>query len=164
MKHLLLSHIPLVLVLSAAGCSGEAEVFESTNAELTAAVGTPCVLPTESDPSFGSLSTGETIVEQSDACGYGQCVAWKFQGRASCPEGGEPGECRTPEGEPVTVAVEPQLPERPADEAMVCSCRCSGDETYGPLCACPNGFDCRTLIEDLGLGAAEYVGGYCVKE
>ncbi len=159
-----LAALPLLLTL--AGCSSEVEVFNRTNAELVARVGDPCVLQDENDPSFSGARLGETIIEEPDACGTGICLAWHFQGRASCPEGGEPGECETPAGEPVTVAVEPQLEDRPAEEAMICSCRCSGDDLYGPLCDCPEGFACRHIVEDLGLGeeSSRYAGGYCVRD
>jgi hypothetical protein len=30
-------------------------------------------------------------------------------------------------------------------------------------CKCPNGFKCRHLIDDIGLGRAQMAGGYCVK-
>lgn len=157
---------PLPLLLTLAGCSSEVEVFDETNAELVAHVGEPCVLSDETNPSFSGTSLRETVIDDSDTCGTGQCVAWRFQGRASCPEGGEAGACATPAGEPVTVAVEPQLEDRPAEEAMICSCRCSGDELYGPLCGCPRGFACQHLVDDLGFGeeSSRYAGGYCVRD
>ncbi|MBN2191729.1 MAG: hypothetical protein JW751_02840 [Polyangiaceae bacterium] len=157
---------PLPLLFALAGCSSEVEVFHETNAELVAHVGEPCVLSDEDNPSFSGTSLNETVIDDSEACGTGHCVAWHFQGRASCPAGGEPGDCTTPPGEPVTVSVTPQLPDRPAETAMICSCRCSGNELYGPLCDCPEGFACRDIVDDLGLGeeSARYAGGYCVRD
>ena len=82
---------PLPLLLTFAGCLSDVEVFGKTNAELVAHVGEPCVLQEENDPTFSGTRLGETIIEEPDTCGTGVCLAWRFQGRASCPEGGEPG-------------------------------------------------------------------------
>jgi len=50
------------------------------------------------------------------------------------------------------------------DGQASCSCRCSGDPGNGPLCDCPDTFHCEQLIDDLGLGHEEDVGGYCVAD
>lgn len=64
----------------------------------------------------------------------------------------------------IVVPVESQARERQAVDAVYCSCRCAGadGDTKG-FCECPSGFACEELVEDLGLGAEQLAGSYCVK-
>jgi len=161
-----------LLVSALFGCSanvGEAQVFERSNAVLTEHVGETCVPSDEQSPSYSGASTAEVAVESSSACGAGVCLTYQFQGRVTCPLGYDPAianspECTTPQGEPVTVSVPPQLDGHPARTQVICSCRCSGPEGAGPFCGCPSGFVCRdNLVPDLGLSANNAdAGGYCV--
>jgi hypothetical protein len=111
-----------------------------------AVVGQACYLSEELSPGFGGLQLSETIVEEpsTDACGIGACVARDFQGRTDCPAGNLDGElCETRGGAPVVVPVPPQLPSRPAERQVICSCRCAGEPGAHPLCECPGGFACN---------------------
>jgi len=64
--------------------------------------------------------------------------------------------------------VEPQLVERQADDAVYCSCRCGPPEGQSDkganFCECPSGFQCKELVEDLGLGKGNLAGKYCIKK
>lgn len=64
----------------------------------------------------------------------------------------------------IVVPVDPQIVQRQASDAVYCSCRCAGadGDTKG-FCECPSGFACEELVEDLGLGAEQLAGSYCVK-
>lgn len=64
----------------------------------------------------------------------------------------------------IVVPVQAQYVDRQAEDAVYCSCRCAGadGDTKG-FCECPAGFGCQELVEDLGLGAEQLAGSYCVK-
>jgi hypothetical protein len=131
-----------------------------------AAIGEPCVTGDESFATFSGFSPGEINIEGAGgACGPAlACVANRFQGRVTCPAGqteGELGSCLTPEGEPVSVPVRPQLESRPAERAVVCSCRCDGPDRDADYCSCPNGMQCEELIAGRGDRADDYTGSYC---
>jgi hypothetical protein len=76
-------------------------------------VGRRCVDPWESQTNAAGSSQNEVTIldpdEQCDNAGY--CLSFHFQGRTTCPYGGS--DCLTPEGDPVTVDVRPQLVSRP---------------------------------------------------
>jgi hypothetical protein len=57
--------------------------------------------------------------------------------------------------------IKPQLLQRPATAASICSCHCDGPGP-GPYCTCPDSMQCEFLIEDLHLGSSEYAGSYCI--
>lgn len=57
----------------------------------------------------------------------------------------------------------PQLRERRAEDTVYCSCRCAGPDSDADYCDCPSGFDCRQLVDDLGIGREQLAGSYCVK-
>ncbi len=69
----------------------------------------------------------------------------------------------------IVTAVDPQLVERQAKDTVYCSCRCANAEgktddgaTY---CECPATFQCKELVDDLGLdGGGQLTGSYCIKE
>lgn len=155
----------LSLSLLLGGCvGGSEESFERTSAALGADVGVPCITEDEYHTDFSGFSKNEVSISTAGECSVGYCLTHQFQGRVSCPDGQEEagGGCETPDGAPVSVPVEAQLPGRTADESVFCSCRCDGDGP-GPFCACPSGFSCEELIEDLGLGN-ELSGSYCVAD
>lgn len=37
----------------------------------------------------------------------------------------------------------------------ICTCRCKGPAGTGPFCSCGDGFVCKHLVDDLGIGQAE---------
>jgi hypothetical protein len=75
----------------------------------------------------------------------------------------DPRRCATPAGEPISVEVVPQLTQRRAHDVVHLSCRCDGPDPQASYCACPAGFSCTHLIDDVGLGG-EYAGSYCIRE
>lgn len=124
-----------------------------------------CIPLDEDFPEFPGFSREEVNLATGDAqCRSLVCLSDHFQGRVSCPEGNQDGGvCLTPLGEEVAAEVPPQLPERPAEDAVFCSCRCDGPGS-GPFCDCPRGMFCEERIPERGLGDDEqYAGSYCVK-
>lgn len=64
---------------------------------------------------------------------------------------------------PVAVPVTPQLVDCRASDAVYCSCRCGGSGP-GPFCACPTGYECATVVPDVGIGSSAVIeGSYCIK-
>lgn len=158
-----------LLLVAVGACGGTAtNTGETTgnaacqNGNCAEGVGAACTPGDESSPDFpGYAATEINIEDKSAQCATGICMVAHFQGRLSCPYGGS--DCTTASGTPVTVAVKPQLVARPPSSAVYCSCRCDGPEGTGPFCACPNGFECTHLVDDVGLGHAELAGSYCIK-
>lgn len=136
-----------------------------------APVGAPCLPDVESSASFGNFHVTEASVELgSQGCQSGICLVNHFQGRVSCPYGQpgpeyEPARCFLPgSAESVSLAVEPQLVDRPPETSVTCSCRCDGPGD-GPFCPCPDGLVCEPLFDALGLpGEEAYVGSYCLSQ
>jgi hypothetical protein len=124
-------------------------------------VGDPCISADEASPDWGGALLSEVNVDTSgQSCGTGLvCLASRFQGRVTCPGGqaSANGECLTTSGEPVRVPVSPQLASSPAEERVICSCRCAGPGPGGDFCSCPSGMRCETLVS----GSSEYAGSYC---
>jgi hypothetical protein len=139
-------------------------------------VGNPCTPEDERVATFSGFSGSEVNVEsQSPSCQTGICLAVHFQGRVSCPTGqpADPSDasradpahqvCTTTgdNPQPVTVPVPAQTVS--AADNVICSCRCDGDGA-GPFCACPDGFECKHLVDSYGTSAGEQLAGaYCVK-
>lgn len=160
-----------VLVLNLAlslslGCDGEK------------GVGDPCIPEEEYFPGFPGFGIDEVAVEtQSLQCATRTCLVNHFQGRVSCPggqttaqlslPGSDPARCRAPGSTDARTAVE--LPvaawdlDRPAERAVYCSCRCGGPDRSARYCECPAGYTCRELMPDIGFGATELAGSYCVR-
>jgi hypothetical protein len=63
----------------------------------------------------------------------------------------------------ITVPVESQRIERNAQDTVYCSCRCKGPDTTARYCECPSGYECSELVRELGIGAAQLAGSYCIK-
>jgi hypothetical protein len=149
----------LACVLSPVGC--EPLVREA----FTLGLGDMCVLGDEDLPDFAGFSEGEINIATGDPqCASGVCLSNRFQGRVTCPEGNlDGGDCLTPLGELVTVPVQPNLPDRPAEERVICSCRCGGLSPDGPFCDCPRGMTCEPLITPRGQRESDSgEGSYCV--
>lgn len=166
------------VVVAAPGCSSA-----SSGA---AGVGVPCVPQTENDPAFRGFRDQEVSVESgSPSCPASSvCLLNHFRGRVSCPYGqsadgtapaGAVGACKTPNGAAVTgdpndprakALVPPQCVDRAAARAVYCSCRCAdgaGRTAGADLCACPDGFECTSLVTSIGASTSDLAGSYCVK-
>ena len=155
----------LVALVPLGGCAGLG-AGESDVTRL--GVGEPCIVTDESNIAFSGFSELEVNIEDGGSCGTGGnvCLTHDFRGRATCPSGqagAEAGVCRTPAGDAVVVPVEAQLPERPAELGMICSCRCDGPDPNAHYCDCPSGMRCEELLSSrAGAVGDEYVGSYCV--
>jgi hypothetical protein len=148
-----------------------------TGAGENRAIGEACFPDDEWQPLFSNYALNEVSVEIPSAeCASSICLINHFQGRTTCPYGqaapsndeqsGAPICTLSGGGSRVAVAVEPQVVERPPEDAVYCSCRCNGPEGTGPFCACPQGFECADLVPDIGLmtGGPVIAGSYCVKQ
>ncbi len=151
----------MVLLLTLApSCGGRAE---SNEPEAPPSVGDVCISELEDEGAFTGFTASEVLVETaSAACATGVCVVHGFQGRVSCPYGQSAASdgCVTPFGaEPVSVAVQPQLVERPPSIGSVCSCPCDGAGA-GPYCTCPSTMVC---VDFVGATAVDLnLDSYCV--
>jgi hypothetical protein len=131
------------------------------------ALGEPCVPADETFANFSGFSGFEVNIETRGSCGMTNvCLVNEFQGRVTCPSGqsGLPGDrpCATPDGAPVEVSVEPQLESRPAEQAVVCSCRCAGPTRGANYCSCPSGMRCEPLVPARDFDYEDLAGSYCV--
>jgi len=147
------------MVVGLGGCAGLSDA--------PPIVGEPCVTADEADPLFSGFSLNEVNLETRGSCGErAVCLGYQFQGRASCPEGqadATSGACLTLAGDPVVVAVAPQLESRPAELAVVCSCRCDGPQPNVEYCECPSGMRCEQLVAPGAFRETEDLSGsYCV--
>ena len=135
------------------------------------ALGTPCFPGSERRYDFRGFSVTEVGFEfGSPDCASNTCLINHFQGRVSCPYGQTAEQAATspvcsrpgPDGQ-VTVAVDPQLLERRADEHAICSCRCAGSDPSESYCDCPSDMECVALVPETGVpGEGAYVGKYCI--
>lgn len=147
------------------GCSGNA------------GVGDPCIPEDEYVRTFSGFGINEVHVESSSLqCATRLCLVNHFQGRVSCPQGqtsedllrpvSDPARCRVPDGSDVGAIDVPVAGwdlDRPAERAVYCSCRCDGPDKTARYCKCPDGYTCTDLAPDLGFGATELPGSYCVR-
>jgi len=78
----------------------------------------------------------------------------------ACPAGEGNGLTNIDE---ISVAVDPQLVYRNAQDTVYCSCRCQGPDKTAKYCECPSGYVCSELVRELGLGPSQLAGSYCVK-
>ena len=142
-------------------------------------VGDPCIPEEEHAPDFPGFGIEEVAVEsQSLQCATRLCLVNHLQGRVSCPrgqtqadlalEGSDHTRCRAPAssdaGTAVRVPVAAWDLDRPPDRAVYCSCRCDGPDRSAHYCECPEGYACTELVPDLGFGATQLPGSYCVRE
>jgi hypothetical protein len=155
-------------------------------------VGDPCTPEDEYTTNFPGYEETEVNTEsKSFQCETRLCLVNHFRGRVSCPygqseaaankdtaamkerndiqpEAGEPSYCHVPgtsdEGHRITIQVNAQIVRRRAEQAVYCSCRCSGADPNAKYCSCPSGYVCEELIQkNEALGAAELSGSYCIK-
>ncbi|MGC4089583.1 MAG: hypothetical protein QM756_17180 [Polyangiaceae bacterium] len=142
-------------------------------------VGDPCTPEDEYLTTFSGFSVEEVNVEsRSFQCETRICLVNHFQGRVSCPYGNDksttvmnqqqhPPACIIP-GDPskqIEVAVDPQIVQRRADNAVYCSCRCDGPDANARYCECPSGFSCTKLVEKFGFEkGGQLAGSYCIRE
>lgn len=95
-----------------------------TTVATATGVGNPCIDDNETMPNFSGYAATEINVEdRTPQCATGMCLTYFFQGRTGCPYGVG---CTTPNGDPVTVSVKPQLVARSPSDTTYCSCRCDG--------------------------------------
>lgn len=149
-------------------------------------VGDPCVPEDEYTATFSGFGATEANVEsRSFQCETRVCIANHFRGRVTCPYGQtsdyvtanasnaanvagtpDPGLCYVPgsNAQAVSVAVDPQLVDRQAEDTVYCSCRCDGPDKSAHYCTCPEGFSCTPLLPDLGFHQEQLVGSYCLKD
>lgn len=159
---------PLVIFAALVPLGGCAALGPDGSDGTRIAVGDPCVAAAEAEVTFGGFSEFEVNIEDGGSCGSGSnvCLVHEFRGRATCPSGqadAEAGACKTPAGDAVAVPVEAQLPERPAELGMICSCRCNGPDPSASYCDCPSGTRCQELVASgAGLVSDAYAGSYCV--
>lgn len=130
-------------------------------------VGDPCIPEDEFDPTFPGFSAEEINIEsRSFQCRTRVCLVANFQGRVSCKYGQAAGAgvCKTPDlTREVDPAVRPQLVARRPEEAVYCSYRCKAPTPGAPVQECPEGFECREMLADVGLGDSQLAGSYCVR-
>jgi hypothetical protein len=134
-----------------------------------AALGEVCVSNGETFPDYagGSDANDVAVDNHAPACASQICVQNHFQGRASCPYGQSApfGGCLVASSDvPVSVPVKPQLTQRPAAVASICSCQCAG-EGPGPYCTCPSDMECDHLLDKIGVlpaGEPDLSGSYCI--
>jgi hypothetical protein len=156
--------------LCSCGASEHGDAQQSQTAE-SSNVGQPCTPDDESHRDFSGFRSEEVVLGEDTECpGPSLCLIDHFQGRVSCSEGqtaeqaaSDPVCMAVDSGEPVSVAVEPQLATRPASAAVYCSHRCDGPNGAAGGSSCPAGFECAPLVEQLGTTPNEYAGSYCVK-
>jgi hypothetical protein len=113
----------------------------------------------------GSCPSGYTCDAETHVCTIKVCAPRD-------PKPGSDGRCYVPGGvDPVSVSVCSQCAERPAENAVYCSCRCGppddnppdADENFN-FCECPEGYTCQEIRPNIGLIDAQLTGKYCVKE
>lgn len=138
----------------ALACHGVTELPEEHPGPRKA-LGEGCLPADEQLLAFSSYAIGEvSVITDTSECDSNVCLVNHFQGRVSCPYGqtesevGNDPQCFAPGTNlAVTVPVEPQLVQRRAEDAAICSCRCDGPGP-GELCACPGGMECVPLIDE----------------
>lgn len=140
-------------------------------------IGDPCVPSDESNPTFGGYSRAETdIITSPPLCKSGTCLVNHFQGRVTCPSGQTAEQIAAGDGvctvtnseggvEPVTVPVQPQCQNRPAADAVYCTCSCDGDNPSLDYCACPEGFTCQKLLQYVpNLPQVDWGNSFCIRD
>ncbi|WP_437930801.1 hypothetical protein WMF37_16765 [Sorangium sp. So ce291] len=106
---------------------------------------------------------GLTNPDGSTKCQDPTLSAKDNEGRACCVPGTE---------DPVASPVCGQCAgnsDRNAEQAVYCSCRCGVAEGEDPdpnfnFCTCPQGFECKEIRPNVGLGDPNITGKYCIKD
>jgi hypothetical protein len=124
------------------------------------------VAPTSNDPpdfQCANLDPGDdNCTDAGSLCAESTCA----------PGGAEHAKsCRVPDRDGaeledrIQVPVDPQYVDRRAEDTVYCSCRCAGPDRSARYCACPSGFTCEPLVDDLGLGEkGQLAGSYCIRD
>jgi hypothetical protein len=149
------------------------DVVSGETAPGPGALGTPCLPRSERNHDFHGFDLTEITFEfGSPDCASNTCLVNHFQGRVSCPYG-QPEDppaddpdftCHRPgpDGQ-VTVAVDPQLLARRAEDHVICSCRCDGPDPSDSYCECPADMECARLVPYSDVpNTGSYVGSYCI--
>ncbi len=146
MKALMKVAIPVMMLVLGCGAPGGAPHEEGGDAGAAGApmTGGPACLP-EAIPA-GGYSGAEVYLEtNSVSCPSRACLVYHLEGDPTMLDCDKPG-C---------------VSRAEAQARAFCTCRCSGDEGAGPLCACPEGFEC---LDDLIASGPGGSSGYCVRE
>lgn len=138
-----------------------------------AGLGEVCASINETFPTFRGYEANDIAVENhSPSCRTGICLQNHFQGRASCPYGQPNSPASLSASPPCLVAgsdvpvegpVAPQLVDRRANVASICSCQCDG-YGLGPYCTCGDGMECVHLIDEVAIPGDPQglAGSYCI--
>ncbi|MBI4701533.1 MAG: hypothetical protein HY744_10295 [Deltaproteobacteria bacterium] len=125
-----------------------------------------CECNSNADCAMEGYSCGEQV-DKGSMCAISVCA----------PAEGTPEHCYVP-GSDVPVAVE-VCGQCSADskrdafgaepKAVYCSCRCgvvddAPEEPDFDFCDCPDGFVCREIMKNLGIGETRVTGKYCVRD
>jgi len=166
--------IPLISwALPLLGCSGQSPLVGTDGSGVGAPGSAGNAGVSSSGGELGNVCSLDLVTDVNEvnvadgfaACRSGICLTNHFQGLVSCPYGqaAGAGECFLPgHDEPIAGAVKPQLVDRQAAVASICSCQCSGSGP-GPYCTCPASMQCEHLIDDLHLTPPEpLAGSYCI--
>jgi hypothetical protein len=136
-------------------------------------VGDPCIPNDEFAVNYeGAKVTEVQIEDRSFQCETRVCLVKNFQGRVTCPFGNPAGnshydgpdkECMVPgTNAQVTAAVKPQCKDR--KDAVYCSCRCDGTDSNAKYCECPDGYECKEVVNSLDPNLVRPGDKYCVKK
>lgn len=120
----------------------------------SADLGEPCVPATVPEEGFDDR---EALVEVgSQACETGLCMVYRFRGDPNRLTSEQCG--MQQDAGAVACGLQEEVEDR-----LYCTCRCRAGEDAGenvPLCECGEGFTCIDVLQ----GAAQYAGGYCVRD
>ena len=115
-------------------------------------------LPAIVDPGAGQLAPNDPARCRVPGTDGNHCLDKNAAGGVPVPCG--PGTYNVDE---ISVPVDSQRVERNAQDTVYCSCRCKGPDATARYCECPSGYECSELVRELGLGAAQLAGSYCIK-
>jgi hypothetical protein len=133
-------------------------------------------LDEEQFPTFSGSILSEVVIETNSSCKTGSCLANHFQGRVTCPTGQSADQIAAGAGvctvsnseggvEAVSVPVAPQCEDRPAADAVFCTCSCAGDNPSLDYCACPDGFTCQQILAaGSRLGDPNLGNSFCIRD
>jgi hypothetical protein len=165
-----------MMMAFAAGPDASCSTREST-VLVRDGIGDPCIPEDERFPAFSGYTLSEVNVDTNTAaCKTRMCLANHFQGRVTCPSGQTADEIAAGAGvctvfnseggvEAVSVPVPPQCQNRPAADAVYCTCSCAGDNPSLDYCACPEGYTCqRILAAGSRLGDPTLGNSFCIRD
>lgn len=159
---------------SSTGAPASACFPNGASADAGAPLGAPCVPLLEESTGFAGFAPGEITLDTGTlGCAGGTCLVNHFQGRVTCPNG-QTGPGQGLDGAPackapgtcgaVTAQVQAQCANRPASQAVYCSCRCANidgrTDDGSTYCTCPSTMACVQLV--LAVGNDPIAGAYCI--